>query len=39
MSFEDAIAAVIATVFISGMLFLICIAVVAYEDSKNGRDY
>jgi hypothetical protein len=35
MTFEEAIAAVVATVFISGALFLICVAVIAYEDSKN----
>ena len=39
MSLEEAIAAVAATAFISGVLYLICIAFIAYEDSKNGRDY
>ena len=37
MTFEEAIGGIMAAVVIAGGLFLICVAVIAYEDSKNGR--
>ena len=34
---SEAIGGIMAAVFISGVLFLICVAVIAYDDSRNGR--